>query len=176
MDDNWSYISQRILEATDNFIPHKMSKGKHHLPWVSSSVKRLMNKRNRAYNKACRSGKAVHLTKCKRLRNVTTKRLRVAHDKYLNNVMGGLTPESLQTEPENAGSNGIKRAWSYLKLLRTESLGIPALVTNNRVCSSDSAKAEALREQYDSVFVEEYLCNLPLMPPSPPTPSLAMRV
>ena len=90
--------------------------------------------------------------------------------------MGGLTLESLETEPENAGSNGIKRAWSYLKLLRTESLGIPALVTNNRVCSSDSAKAEALREQYDSVFVEEYLCNLPLMPPSPPTPSLAMRV
>ena len=81
--------------------------------------------------------------------------------------MGGLTPESLETEPENAGSNQIKRAWSYLKLLRTESLGIPALVTNNRVCSSDSAKAEALREQYDSVFVEEYLSNLPLMPPSP---------
>ena len=129
MDDNWSYISQRILEATDNFIPHKMSKGKRHLPWVSSSVKRLMNKRNRAYNKACQSSKAVHLTKCKRLRNITTKRLRVAHDKYLNNVMGGLTPESLQTEPENAGSNGIKRAWSYLKLLRTESLGNPALVS-----------------------------------------------
>jgi len=30
--ENWSYISQKILEATkkatDNFIPHKMSKGK----------------------------------------------------------------------------------------------------------------------------------------------------
>ena len=73
-----------------------------------------MNKRNRAYNKACRSGKAVHLTKYKRLRNITTKRLRVDNDKYLNNIMGGLTPESLETEPENAGSNGIKRAWSYL--------------------------------------------------------------
>ena len=160
VDDNWSYISQKILEATDNFIPHKMSKGKRHLPWVSSSVKRLMNKRNRAYKKACRSGKAVHVTKYKRLRNITTKRLRVAH-KYVNNVMGGLTPESLETEPENAGSNGIKRAWSYLKLLRTESLVIPALVTNNRVCSSDSTKAEAVREQYDSAFIEEDRSNLP---------------
>ena len=74
VDDNWSYISQKILEATDNFIPHKMSKAKRHLPWVSSSVKRLMNKRNRAYKKACRSGKAVHLTKYKRLRNITAKR------------------------------------------------------------------------------------------------------
>ena len=124
-----------------------------------------MIKRNRAYKKACRSGKAVHLTKYKRRRNITTKRLRVAHDKYLNDVMDGLTPESLGTEPENVGSNGIKRALSYLKLLRTESLGIPALVSNNRVRSSDSAKAEALRAQYDSVFIEEDLSNLPLMPP-----------
>ena len=110
VDENLSYISQKILEATDHFIPHKMSKGKRHLPWVSSSVKRLMNERNRAYKKACRSGKAVHLTKYKRRRNITTKRLRVAHDKYLNDVMDGLTPESLGTEPENVGSNGIKRA------------------------------------------------------------------
>ena len=138
MDENLSYISQKILEATDHFIPHKMSKGKRHLPWVSSSVKRLMIKRNRSYKKACRSGKAVHLTKY---------------------------PESLGTEPENVDSNGIKRALSYLKLLRTESLGIPALVSNNRVRSSDSAKAEALRAQYDSVFIEEDLSNLPLMPP-----------
>ena len=32
VDENWSYISQKILEATDNFVPHKMSKGKRHLP------------------------------------------------------------------------------------------------------------------------------------------------
>ena len=95
----WSYISKKILKATDHFIPHKMSKGKRHLPWVSSSVKRLKIKRNRAYKKACSSGKAVHLTKYKRLPNITIKRLRVAHDKYLNDVIGGLTPESLRTEP-----------------------------------------------------------------------------
>jgi len=79
--------------------------------------------------------------------------------------MAGLTSDSLETEPENAGSNGIKRAWSYLKLLRTESLGIPALVSNNRTCFLYCAKDEALREQYDSVFIEEDLSNLPLMPP-----------
>ena len=49
--------------------------------------------------------------------------------------------------------------------VRTEYQGIPALVSNNCVCSSDSAKAEALREQYNSVFLEEDLRNLPQMPP-----------
>ena len=81
--------------------------------------------------------------------------------------MGGLTPESLEIGPKNVGSSGIKRAWSYLKLLHTESQGMPALVSNNHICFLDSAKAEALREQYDSVFVEEDLRNLPQMPPSP---------
>ena len=124
-----------------------------------------MIKRNRAYKKACRSGKLIRSPYQIQATSQYHIQLRVAHEKYLNDVKGGLTPESLGTEPANAGSNGIKRAWSYLKLLITESLGIPALVSNNRVCSSDSAKGEALREQYDSVFIEEDLSNLPLMPP-----------
>ena len=78
--------------------------------------------------------KPFTFTKYKQLCNITTKRLCVAHDNDLNDVMGGLTPEFLETEPENAGSNGMKRFWSYLKLLRTESLGILASVSNNLVC------------------------------------------
>lgn len=41
------------------------------------------------------------------------KHLCSAHDNYVNEVMGGLTPESLETGPVNAGFNAIKRAWSY---------------------------------------------------------------
>jgi len=41
------------------------------------------------------------------------------------------------------------------------------LVSNNSVSSSDSSKAEASHEQYDSVFMEEDLGNLSQMPPSP---------
>ena len=85
------------------------------------------------YKKARHSGKAVHLTKYKRLRNITTKRLHVARNKYANEVMGVSTPESLETGPDNAVFNGIQRAWLYLKLLRTESQGIPALVSNNHI-------------------------------------------
>ena len=124
-----------ILEATDNFKPHKMSKmGTITSPFtVSTSMKCLMNKCDRTYKKARHSGKAVHLTKYKRLGNFTTKHLHVAHDKYVNEVMGGSTPEPLETGPDNAVSNGIKRAWLYLKLLWTESQGILALVSNNHI-------------------------------------------
>ena len=130
-----------IAEATYNFIPHKMSKRGSvcHLPWVSTSVKHLMNKCDRMYKKARHSGKAVHLPKYKRLRNITTKSLHVAHNKYANEVMGVSTPESLETGPDNAVFNGIQCAWLYLKLLQTESQGIPALVPNNHIDALQTA-------------------------------------
>ena len=55
----------------------------------------------------------------------------------------------------------------YLKLLYAESTGIPTLFWNNRVCASDCAKAEALRQQYESVFTCEDLCSTPSLGPSP---------
>lgn len=61
--------------------------------------------------------------------------------------MGGIAPSL-----DGSTSVGIKRAWSYIKLFRCESMGIPALFWNNQVCANDVSKAEALREQYESVF------------------------
>ena len=165
VEDNWNLIAKNILEATDKYIPHKMSKQKRHLPWVSPSVKRSMNRRDRAYKKAKRTGKTQHFDKYKRLRNITSKRLHTAHDKYVQEVMGGLGETLTAISP--ADNTGVKRAWSYLKLLRTESAGIPTLLRNNRVCSTDSTKAEALRVQYESVFINERLDSLPPMSQSP---------
>ena len=72
--------------------------------------------------------------------------------------MGGLQPE----DPGNAIGGGVKRAWSYLKLLRAESTGIPTLFWNNQVCASNRAKADALRQQYESV---QNLCAIPTLGP-----------
>ena len=62
---------------------------------------------------------------------------------------------------------GVKRAWSYLKLLQSESIGISALFWNNRVCTSNKAKAEALPKHYQSVFTKERLESLLSMSSSP---------
>ena len=59
----------------------------------------------------------------------------------------------IDTNPNQAGtSTGVKKAWSYLKLLRKESMGIPTLFWNKCVYASDQSKEEALREQYESVI------------------------
>jgi len=55
VDDNWNIIAEGIKEAI-NYIPHKMSKAKRYLPWVSPAIKHLMNKRDRAYKRAKHTG------------------------------------------------------------------------------------------------------------------------
>ena len=102
------------------------------------------------YKKAKRTGKAQHLSAYRQLCNSTTKHIRELHVKYVEEVMGGIAPS-----PDSSTSAGIKRAWSSIKLLRSESMGIPALFWNNRVCANNESKAEALRDQYksDCVYV-----------------------
>ena len=92
VDENWTIISDAIKSAVHRFIPSKTAKGKRHLPWISPAIKRLMNRRDRAYNKARRTGKTQHLSAYKRLRNNTTKRIRETHSRYLDEVMRGIDP------------------------------------------------------------------------------------
>ena len=164
VEENWHKISKTIHEAMDKYIPHKQSKAKRHLPWVSPPVKRLMNKRDRAHKKAKRTGKPKDLIAYKRLRNTSVKRVRETHNRYLAEVMGSINPA-----PTSNSSivNGAKRAWSYLKLLRTESTGTPTLFWKNCVYPTDLAKAEALGEQYESVFTNEDPEYMPAMNDSP---------
>ena len=73
----------------------------------------------------------------------------------------GVVPSTSST------SVGMKRAWSYIKLLRAKSMAIPALFWKYRVCANAMSKAEALSEQYESVFKKEDLNNVPILPESP---------
>ena len=164
VDENWARISDTIKTATDQFLPSKMTKAKRHLPWVSPEIKRMMNRRDRAHKRAKQTGKAKHQIAYRRIRSSTTKCTRETHAKYVDAVISGIatTPNS-----DSVNSTGVKRAWSYLNLLRSEFTGIPTLFWNNRACTDDTSKAEALREQYDSVFTKENLTNLPDIPESP---------
>ena len=71
-----------------------------------------MNKRDRAYKRAKRTGKPEHRKAYKQLRNSTLKHIRDTHEKYVNEIVGGLQP----ADPGNSIGGGVKRAWSYLKL------------------------------------------------------------
>ena len=79
-------------------------------------------------------------TTCRSYRNYVTKRVRKAHHDYVNDVIG-----------KNISENP-KSFWSYIKLTKTENLGVPTLKTSQKMCSTDYDKAEALNAQFQSVF------------------------
>lgn len=62
VEQNLSNISASIKEAITKFIPSKMTKQKRHLSWIGPAINRLINKRDRAYKRTWRPGKAQHLS------------------------------------------------------------------------------------------------------------------
>ncbi|XP_048579020.1 uncharacterized protein LOC125560735 [Nematostella vectensis] len=162
VEENWNAISTCISDAMERFIPSKTSKTKRLLPWIGAPIKKLMRKRDRAFKKSKRTGKEKDHVNYKRLRNIVSNSIKESHNNYVSEIMKGIDLESDEPRP-----NGVKGAWSYLKLLRSESLGIPTLFWEGRVCANDKCKAEALRAQYDSVFTQEDNLNVPTLGASP---------
>ena len=69
--------------------------------------------------------------------------LKSAHNSYLDNVIG----ESLQDNP--------KRFWSYVKLARTENIGVPTLRQGESLFISEKDKADSLNKYFESVFTKD---------------------
>ena len=55
VNDMWVTFKSEVLEAIERFIPTKMAKTKYSLPWIDSSIKRLIRKRDKLYFRARRS-------------------------------------------------------------------------------------------------------------------------
>ena len=67
--NNWSFFRDGIHKVMKNNIPSKMSKTRHNLPWVSTSIKREMRKRDRLLTQAKKSKKTEDWNKFKAQRN-----------------------------------------------------------------------------------------------------------
>lgn len=132
-----------------------MKSGKRHLPWISISIKRQMRKRDRLFKLAKKRNSSVTWRQFKEYRNSLAKSIKQAHHNYINNVIG----DSLVDRP--------KTFWSYVKLMRTENLGIPVLRTQTKLCTTNTDKAEALNQHFQSVFTDPPKDSLPSKGPSP---------
>ncbi|XP_072042262.1 uncharacterized protein [Amphiura filiformis] len=150
VDTNWEKIRDNLTEAMNAHVPSKMSSGKRHLPWVTPDIKRQMRKRDKLH---CRARKQQNSTSWKlfrQYRNKVASTVHSAHEDYVNNVVG------------NSLSESPKKFWSYVKMMRTENLGIPTLRTTTKLCTTDQDKATALNSHFQSVFTQETdTCSIP---------------
>ena len=157
VDENWEFFKTRLRLAADRHIPQKQVKPNRRLPWITTTIRRMMRKRERLFKKARKSKNATLWQAYKKYRNSVKKQIEIAHNKYVNEVIGG----SLE-------DGDGKAFWNYIKLNRTDSIGVPPLKDeNNNVIESNRGKANVLNNHFQSVFTNEDTTNIPSKGPSP---------
>ena len=149
VDDNWNLFKKYTLEAMEKFIPHRMSKSKQSHPWINRDIIRHMRKRDKLFARARKENTQKLWSSYRKQRNYVTKLLRQSYNTYMEDVLG----PSLDENP--------KQFWSFIRSQRREAVGIPTLTVNGNNSATDKEKAEALNQQFTSVFTDEDISTLP---------------
>ena len=120
---------------------------------MTRPIKRLLRRKQRAYNKAKMTNKDRDWALFRKLRKKFQSDMKTAHWDYLNTIL---------TEDDNN-----KGLWRYLKGTRKDSCGVSTPASGDRVGTTPRDKAEMLNTQFSSVFTRENRWNLPPAKPSP---------
>ena len=82
-DNLWQFFGDTILQAIEKFVPTKCVSGRYYLPWMTRPIKRLLHRKQRAYNKAKKTNKDRDWTLFRNLRKKSQSDLKTAHWDYL---------------------------------------------------------------------------------------------
>ena len=140
VDENWSFFVQNFQQIVSDHVPTKILGRRTHLPWMSGTLKRLIRKKLRVYNKA-------RLSCCemdyKALKKEVKHMLKSHHKTYLMDMI--------------SSPNDKKSLWRYIKAQRQEHTGISTLKipSNGHVITDPVEKANTLNQHFKSVFTVE---------------------
>ena len=121
-------------------VPQKIVKGKMRPRWLTTALLRLTRKRERFYVCAKKSGKTSDWEKFKTVRRFVDRELRRAHRGHVESMTSVDDP---------------KKFWQYVKTQRRNNTGVQVLKVGNVDVIEDKEKAEALANQFSSVFTRE---------------------
>ena len=139
VEDDWCTFRDKISQAMDTHVPSKMSSKRNDSPWISKSIKCKLRAKQRAYNKARSSGRASDLERFHKIRKEVQK----------------LTKQSYWKWVRSSCVESTKQFWGFIRKLKKDCTGIPALRENGKLVTDSVGKAEILNRQFDSVFTNE---------------------
>ena len=143
VEDNWQQFKDTLLYVVDKYVPSKHLSTRKHLPWINKSIKVQMKLRKSLYDKAKQTQAASDWAAYRKARNQVNKALSDAHQQYCTHLF------------DNTHTNNNKRFWSLVKQLKKNYQSVPTLSVENELKTSPSSKAEALNQQFYSVFTRE---------------------
>ena len=82
VNENYNFLTETVLEVIKEHFPQKKLGSCWNVPCMNSSIKRMILKKQKLYNRARKSNSQADWKKFKDLHKATKKRLTLAHDKY----------------------------------------------------------------------------------------------
>lgn len=151
VQEKWDHLEKEIKRIMDEHVPSKTSTNRRNIPWFNRSLRRRTKKRQKLYNKARQTDNPDDWHKFKEFRKTCRQSLNKARRDYINDDLEA----SIKDNP--------KAFWTFMKKLRNENNGIADLRVNNKLLNNSKDKADALNNQFSSVFTKEDTTSLPTL-------------
>ena len=113
VDQVWGLFKSTLYEGINKFIYSKLTGSKKHLPWVTNSIRRDIQKRDNLF-KFKKSKPVESRKKSLRAKHAVKGKIRLSHYNYLEDILGLNNPSD---NPEDFGKSDFsrKRFFSLLK-------------------------------------------------------------
>ena len=116
VNDMWVSFKSEVIAAIERFIPTKVTKTKYSLPWIDSSIRHLIRKREKLYFRARKSSSPDVKNHYKRFRVHVQKVIRDAYWKHISNIFSFKTESP---DPDSPRKNEkANKFWSFVKSLK----------------------------------------------------------
>ena len=145
VNDIWNLFVTSLEDSVNKNIPTKTARKKDGCPWITTDLRRLTRRRDRAYKKKKKSGDKRDTASYKDLKSKTQRELRKAYWKYIEDIV---TPSS----ESDRGTDCMKRFWSYIKHKRSDGSSIPPLKSAGLLHDDSTDKANILNAQFQEAF------------------------
>jgi hypothetical protein len=150
IDDMWPNFKNILLNAMGKHVPCMLTSSRPTYPWITTAVRRGINRKNKAGMKARKTKKPKDRERYRKLKAQAQRTSRQAYDNYFHDI---ISPE--QTE-------NPKRFWSFTKSKKQDNSGVAPLRGNAGLIYSDSNnKADILNTQFKSAYTQEDQSSLP---------------
>ena len=136
------------------FIPHKNIKTKESKPWIDNRLRKMINRRNRAFKESKKIGKPYYEQKFRQLKREVQYELRRAYWNHIENIV---TPN----ENDINQFSCMKKFWKFIKHQKKDYTGITSLKVNGKLTTDSKQKADALNFHFHSMFTSEKEFQLP---------------
>ena len=155
-------ITERITDFANKYIPNKTVKIRSSdPPWLTNSIKRLMRKRKRLYDKYKKSKSIIDFNNYKNIRNQVTCEIRKSKTAEITNLAEKLENPNI----------GQKDWWNTLKrfIKPDQKSTIPPLNVDDAVYSDGVDKANKLNDFFtEQTVLDESNTSLPPLSDLPP--------